>query len=96
MTSHKHLKSAVRARMARTGERYTAARRHLAGPTATALPGVLPGYDTFGGGRHHDSGLLTHVLAAFGAVAAHDGEPLDEPMVAGIRRVRTPVRARRP
>ena len=84
MTSHKHLKSAVRARMARTGERYTTARRHLAGTTTSLRPGVVPGYRTFGGGRHHDSGLLTHVLAAAGVVAAHDGEPLDEPMVAGL------------
>jgi Domain of unknown function (DUF4872)/Butirosin biosynthesis protein H, N-terminal len=84
MTSHKHLKSAVRARMARTGERYTTARRHLVGTTPPLRPGVLPGYTTLGGGRHHDSGLLTHVLAAAGVVAAHDGEPLDEPMVAGL------------
>ena len=84
MTSNKHLKSAVRARMARTGERYTTARRHLVGAAPPRHPGVLPGYTTFGGGRHHDSALLTHVLAAAGVVAAHDGEPLDEPMVAGL------------
>jgi hypothetical protein len=84
MTSQKHLKSAVRARMTRTGERYTTARRHLVGEPRQARPDVQPGYDAFGGGRHHDSGLLTHVLSAAGVVAAHDGRPLDEPMVAGL------------
>ena len=86
MTTHKHLKDAVRARMARTGERYTTAHRHLTGAAAAARHrrDVVPGYPTFGGGRHHDSALLTHVLAAAGVVAAHDGAPLDEPMVAGL------------
>ena len=85
MTSHKHLKDAVRARMARTGERYTTAHRHLTGAAPVpAPPGVVPGYRSFGGGRHHDSALLTNVLAAAGVTAAHDGEPLDEPMVAGL------------
>ncbi len=85
MTSHKHLKAAVRARMARTGERDTTARRHLTGePAAPPRAGVLPGYRTFGGGRHHDSALLTHVLEAQSVTAAHDGQPLSEPMVAGL------------
>jgi Butirosin biosynthesis protein H, N-terminal/Domain of unknown function (DUF4872) len=83
MTRNKHLKAAVRARMQRTGERYAAARRHV---VATTLPrtDVVPGYPAFGGDRHHDSGLLTHVLAAAGVVTAHDGRPLDEPAVAGL------------
>ena len=85
MTAHKHLKDAVRARMARTGERYTTAHRHLTGAAAGPAPrDVVPGYTTFGGGRHHDSALLTNVLAAAGVVAAHDGAPLDEPTVAGL------------
>lgn len=83
MTSQKHLKAAVRARMARTGERYTTARRHLTGEHLPHV-GVVPGYQTFGGGRHHDSALLTHVLEAAGVTAAHDGLPLDEPTVAGL------------
>ena len=86
MTSNKHLKAAVRARMARTGERYTTAHRHLTGgPSHPApLPGVVPGYRTFGGGRHHDTALLVHVLEAAGVTATHDGQPLDEPMVTGL------------
>ena len=82
MTSHKHLKAAVRARMARTGERYTIARRHVGGAASAASP--VAGYPAFGGGRHHDSALLEHVLGAAGVAAAHDGQPLDEPMVAGL------------
>jgi hypothetical protein len=85
MTSSKHLKAAVRARMARTGERYTTARRHLTGRSAAPdRAGVVPGYRSFGGGRHHDSALLTHVLEAAGVTAAHDGRPVSEPMVAGL------------
>ena len=84
MTSHKHLKAAVRARMARTGERYTTARRQLTGPPVLVRADVVPGYRTFGGGRHHDTALLTHVLEAAGVTAAHDGQALDEPMVAGL------------
>jgi Domain of unknown function (DUF4872)/Butirosin biosynthesis protein H, N-terminal len=84
VTSQKHLKAAVRARMARTGERYTTAHRHLTGRPGTGIPDVAPGYRRYGGGRHHDSALLTHVLEAAGVTSADDGRPLDEPMVAGL------------
>ena len=85
MTAHKHLKDAVRARMARTGERYTTAHRHLTGAAAGPAPeGRRPRLPTFGGGRHHDSALLTNGLAAAGIVTAHDGAPFDEPTVAGL------------
>jgi hypothetical protein len=85
MTTSKHLKTAVRARMARTGERYTTARRHVVGapPPETPPPGVVRGWPAFGGGRHHDSALLAHLLAASG-VETTDGTPLDEPVVAGL------------
>ncbi|MFW3170858.1 DUF4872 domain-containing protein [Geodermatophilus sp. CPCC 206100] len=78
MTRHKHLKAAVRARMARTGEPYTTAHRHL---TASLQPPAEP---AVGGARHHDSALLTHVLAAAGVVADTDGRPLSEEVVAGL------------
>jgi hypothetical protein len=85
MTSQKHLKAAVRARMARTGERYTAAHRHLTGdPVSPSRPGVVPGYPRFGGGRHHDSALLAHVLEANGVTTAHDDRVLTEAMVTGL------------
>src|SRR3712207_9142319 len=80
VTSQKHLKAAVRARMSRTGEHYTTAHRHL---TARLADGA-PGYRVYGGGQHHDSALLTHVLEAAGVTAAHDGRPLDEPVVTGL------------
>ena len=37
MTESKHLKARVRARMARTGERYQTARRHVAGEHEAAV-----------------------------------------------------------
>ena len=51
MTTQKHLKQLVRARMARTGERYATARRQVVsqaarmatGPAAAHLPGNVPG-----------------------------------------------------
>jgi hypothetical protein len=85
MTRQKHLKDAVRARMARTGERYTTAHRHLTtARTAPDRAGVAVGYPGFGGGRHHDSAMLAHVLTAAGVVAGSDGAPLGEPTVAGL------------
>ncbi|MBG0560138.1 BtrH N-terminal domain-containing protein [Actinoplanes aureus] len=50
MTSHRNLKRLVRERAARTGESYTTARRNLL--ARAAQPGLVPGYDTFGGGSH--------------------------------------------
>ncbi|SEF78902.1 protein of unknown function [Nonomuraea solani] len=46
MTGHKHLKRRVRDRMAKTGESYTTALRHVAGRAR----------------HHHESALLRHVL----------------------------------
>lgn len=51
VTSHRHLKQLVRVRMAKIGERYAAARRHIVaqldppritGPIAAHLPGSVP------------------------------------------------------
>lgn len=76
MTEHKALKRRVRERMARFGENYTTARRHvLASAGRTALPaGVLPGYDTFGAEWHRESALVAHVLR----------QTHSEPMIAGL------------
>ena len=55
MTKQRDFKALVRERMDKTGERYTAARAQLLGKASTpprtqhSFPGVLPGYDTFGG-----------------------------------------------
>ncbi|MEU7907427.1 BtrH N-terminal domain-containing protein [Actinoplanes sp. NPDC049118] len=63
MTGQRRLKQLVRERMARTGESYTTARRHVVRPEPPALPGgLVPGYDTFGPGQHRLSSLAVHLL----------------------------------
>jgi hypothetical protein len=89
MTEHKHLKRLVRDRMARAGESYTTARRHVltsvAREQAPALPpGLVAGYDLFGGGQHRLSALAAHLLRQAGYTAPHTGEPFTEAMVAGL------------
>jgi len=89
MTQHQGRKRLIRERMSRTGESYTTARRHVltgaARDAAPALPaGVLPGYDTFGGGQHHESTLLAHVLRQQEILAPHTGEPFSEAMMCGL------------
>src|SRR5918996_3056462 len=80
MTSDKRLKARIRARMAKTGERYTTARRHFVSNPEPA-PDVL-GY-TLRSGQHPDSAALTNVLAHAG-VTAPDGAPLSEAIVFGL------------
>lgn len=91
MTEHKHLKRLVRERVADTAESYSTARRHVLAQVgrqaqaAAALPsGLVPRYDTFGGGQHHASTLLAHLLRQAGAVAPHTGRPYSEAMVCGL------------
>jgi hypothetical protein len=74
VTEQKALKRLVRARMARTGESYTTARRHVLARARTPLPaGLVPGYDTFGVEWHRESALVSHLLGGF-----------SEPMIAGL------------
>ena len=86
MTSHKHLKDAVRARMARTGERYTTAHRHLTGaarrPRSAGVVARLPQRSAAGATTTAPCSPTCWPRPA--STAAHDGEPLDEPMVAGL------------
>jgi hypothetical protein len=52
MTTQRDFKALVRERMARTGERYSAARARLLSshtPSSRSTPGILNGYDRFGG-----------------------------------------------
>lgn len=75
MTTRKHLKSLVRDRMRKTGERYTVARRHIVdADTSWELRG----------GVHGDTAAIANVLANLGLVAPHTGEPLTEAMVLGV------------
>jgi hypothetical protein len=77
VTAHKHLKERIRARMARTGETYTTARRHV----LNALP---PEEYLLLGGAHPDTHAIAGVLANRGLVAPHTGQPLSEAMVLGV------------
>jgi Butirosin biosynthesis protein H, N-terminal/Domain of unknown function (DUF4872) len=77
MTAHKHLKERIRARMARTGETYTTARRHV----LNALP---PSEYQLLGGVHPDTHAIAGVLANRGLLAPHTGRPLTEAIVLGV------------
>lgn len=71
MTAHKHQKQLIRARMARTGESYTTARRHVLAQRGEAAPDKAPR------GIHPDSHTLAQVFAA------HD-LPHDEALLFGL------------
>jgi Domain of unknown function (DUF4872)/Butirosin biosynthesis protein H, N-terminal len=88
MTEQKNLKRLVRARMVGTGESYTTARRHVLAKAgrdrAAALPpGLVADYPQFGGGQHHQSTLLAHLLRQAGH-RMPGGEPFGEAMLAGL------------
>ena len=82
MTTRKHFKKLVRDRMARTGERYTAARAHVA--ARVAPPPVDEGEWLLRGGVNADTAAFANVLANTGIVAPHTGAPLSEGMVLGL------------
>ncbi len=78
MTEHRSRKTLVRARMARTGESYTTAHRHVVGtPAATGIAGLVPGYPAFGAHDHRVSSLTRHVLGQAGV-------PVSEPTACGL------------
>jgi len=89
MTTDKAFKRVVRARLAKTGERYAAARRTLvestdgqhAGPTADAA--AARSY-RLRGGLHPETATLANVLANQGVVSGVTGEPLTEAAILGI------------
>ncbi|WP_226921521.1 BtrH N-terminal domain-containing protein [Georgenia subflava] len=78
MTSGKQLKARVRARMARTGERYAVARAHVLGASGGAGPVVDAGW-TLRGGTDPDTAALANVLEHRG-VTGPDW-PLTEPLL---------------
>lgn len=81
MTSHKHLKALVRARMGKTGESYASARRHVVqqAPDQPAefpfihYPGIVPG-----------ATALRVLSANAGVLNPFTGRPLSEAMAFGI------------
>ena len=88
MTKRRDFKALVRERMDKTGERYTAARAQVLGkttasPTPNSFPGVLPGYNTFGG-IQSGTAALRNLLASIGAVSPIDGAPYSETLVNGL------------
>ena len=79
MTTDKGFKQLVRARMAKTGERYAAARRAMLGEAgAPAAEGT--GEASF----DPETAALTRVLADRGVTSPLTGRPLSEAMVLGI------------
>jgi hypothetical protein len=80
MTTQKGFKTLVRARMAKTGERYAAARRALMSEGAIE---TSPS-PTQSAPLHPDSWALARVLADAGVVSPLDGRPLSEAMILGI------------
>ncbi len=83
MTTHKGFKRLVRERMARTGERYSAARRALIPAETTAGSTGEAGPDGASPGIHPDSAALASVLAPR-LVSPLTGAPLTEAMILGI------------
>ncbi len=88
MTRDKDLKRRVRARMSKTGERYTTARRHLDTRTdraASAEPNPAESSPHAGRrGRHLDTHALALVLDAAGVTAPHTDAPFSEAMLLGL------------
>ena len=82
MTKQKHFKERVRARMAKTGESYTTARRHVFAAQTKGESSVadLPHFP----GIHPETTALLGALAHAGVTNPHNGEFFTEPMVFGI------------
>jgi hypothetical protein len=83
MTTDKAFKRVVRARMAKTGERYAAARRALIGEPTGSEHATESGY-RMRGGLHPETASIANVLANQGVVSGLTGEPLTEAAVLGI------------
>ena len=89
MTRQREFKALVRERMAKTGERYAAARAQLLinhqGDRAAAerYPGMIAGYDVFGG-LQNGTAPLTNVLHQAGLRWAASGQPFTEAIVNGL------------
>lgn len=90
MTTRKGFKRLVRARMAKTGERYAVARRTLVdGATARrdarpTIVSTLTSSWVMRGGLHPETATLANVLANQGVVSGLTGEPLTEAAILGI------------
>ncbi|MCW5715557.1 MAG: DUF4872 domain-containing protein [Bauldia sp.] len=85
MTRNKHVKQLVRARMEKTGERYTAARRHVVAeaPPPGGSRAVSPG-DWHQPGTVPGAAALRIMLAAAGVRDPRTGQPFTEAMTFGL------------
>ena len=90
MTTDKAFKRVVRARMAKTGERYAAARRSLIESEPDeplgepAVGATTPSGYRMRGGLHPETATVANVLANSGVVSGVTGEPLSEAAILGI------------
>lgn len=87
MTIRKGFKHLVRERMARTGERYAAARRALLADSGAITPATASGVvASRPGGRllHPNSASIATVLASLGSLSPASGAPLSEAVIHGI------------
>jgi hypothetical protein len=86
VTENRQLKQRVRARMARTGETYSTARRHVLGQVRPGRrpAGLVKGYESNGGGPHRISALVARLLTQAGHVAPHTAAPYTDAMVCGL------------
>jgi hypothetical protein len=97
MTTRKGFKRLVRARMAKTGERYAAARRNVLGKVpglteeqprlrdGTARPAGTANLDghAFRGGLHPDTAMIANILANQGVISELTGQPVSEAAILG-------------
>jgi len=88
MTRQRDLKTRIRARMQKTGERYTSARAQIlqqfpSHQNATQYSGVLAGYDQFGGVQG-ETAILQNVLRHAGVTHPKTGMPYSEAMLHGL------------
>jgi hypothetical protein len=91
MTTRKSFKQVVRARMAKTGERYAAARRALLESDGRTPAASAPAQDATRAGRYRlrgglfpNSATAANVLANRGVTSGLTGQPLSEPLLFGI------------
>jgi hypothetical protein len=79
MTNQRNLKTQIRSRMKRTGERYTTARAHVLAGRSPSAGNKIP----FVGGQQSEIAAATNLLNASG-VTGPDGSPLSEAQVFGL------------
>ncbi len=89
MTKQREFKQLVRERMAKTGERFTAARAQILAklseppPPPETFPGLIEGYDRFGG-IQGDTAVLHNALRHAGITSPITGRPYTEAMINGL------------